>query len=339
MLSLAALLSAGCTALREEAPGPGGGTSSPLVTKAVNTTKDADPHSVLVKLSSAAGLEAVAGIPGVKSLSPIFPSPPGNGDLEERFGLNLWHEAVLEEGVALEELASSVAGLPCVARIEFNTAARRPEELSDPVPVYDVPATRAGEDEFKIFNDPQFSNQWHYINVGDKNISENAYAGGDISVKDVWKNITCGDSSIIVAVVDEGVKYTHPDLAAAMWTNSGEIPDNGIDDDGNGYVDDVHGYNFVSDGAVSWTAKDDTGHGTHTAGTIAAVNNNGIGVVGVAGGSGKGDGVRIMSCIIFGDEDDRDGVIHQLKQSGVSVRKPEEGTEPHVYYVGKFGKA
>ena len=86
---------------------------------------------------------------------------------------------------------------------------------------------------------------------------------------------------MVVADIDTGVDYNHPDLAANMWINPGEIPNNGIDDDGNGYVDDVLGIDTVNDDS---DPMDDHGHGTHTAGTVAAAGNNGIGVVGVAWG-------------------------------------------------------
>ena len=80
-----------------------------------------------------------------------------------------------------------------------------------------------------------------------------------------------------------------------MWSKAGESPGNGLDDDGNGYVDDVYGYDFYENtGNLTPGA-----HGTHVAGTVAAVNNNGVGVCGVAGGSGQGDGVRLMSCTLY----------------------------------------
>ncbi len=90
---------------------------------------------------------------------------------------------------------------------------------------------------------------------------------------------TTHGAGVTVAVVDTGADYTHPDIAGNIWTNAGEIPNNGIDDDGNGYVDDVHGWNFVANDS---DPMDDNLHGTHVSGTIAAVGNNGIGVVGVA---------------------------------------------------------
>ena len=103
-----------------------------------------------------------------------------------------------------------------------------------------------------------------------------------IQAQEAWTNFTTGDGSVIVAGIDTGIDYTHPDLAANMWHNPVEIPGNGIDDDGNGYVDDVYGIDTVNHDS---NPMDDQGHGTHTAGTIAAVGNNDLGVVGVSTGT------------------------------------------------------
>ncbi len=102
--------------------------------------------------------------------------------------------------------------------------------------------------------------------------------GADISAINAW-DITTDSSDIIVAVIDSGIDYYHEDLTSNMWVNPGEIAGNGLDDDGNGYIDDVYGYNFVSDNG---DPMDDFYHGTHCAGTIAAEGNNGIGITGVS---------------------------------------------------------
>jgi len=123
-------------------------------------------------------------------------------------------------------------------------------------------------------NDPLFSKQWSLLNVGQ-------YAGTigvDIHAPQAW-DVTTGSRSIVVAVVDSGIDITHPDLAANIWTNPGEIQGNGIDDDHNGYVDDIHGWNFVDNTNL---VTDVYGHGTHVAGIIGAVGNNGVGVAGVS---------------------------------------------------------
>ncbi len=123
-------------------------------------------------------------------------------------------------------------------------------------------------------NDPRFSDLWGLHNVGQSGGTVDA----DIDAPEAWDS-QIGSPGVVVADIDSGVDYTHPDLAANMWTNTGEIAGNGIDDDGNGYVDDYRGWDFANGDN---NPSDDYGHGTHTAGTIAAVGNNGVGVTGVA---------------------------------------------------------
>lgn len=95
-------------------------------------------------------------------------------------------------------------------------------------------------------NDPDLSKQWYFDNPGTESWQRE---GADIRLVDVWKQYN-GNPAIIVAVVDGGINQEHPDLQDNLWTNRVKIPKNGIDDDGNGYIDDVHGYNFVDDNAI-----------------------------------------------------------------------------------------
>ena len=108
--------------------------------------------------------------------------------------------------------------------------------------------------------------------------ASNLWGMNNINMASAW-DYTTGSEEIVIAVLDTGIDTNHPDLAANIWYNPGEIPGDGIDNDGNGRVDDVNGWNFVSN---TKNVFDDDGHGTHVAGTIGAVGNNGIGVVGVA---------------------------------------------------------
>ena len=123
-------------------------------------------------------------------------------------------------------------------------------------------------------NDPQLGDQWALNNTGQDGGTPNA----DINAPEAW-DITTGDTNIIVGVLDSGIDYNHPDLEDNIWTNWDEIPNNGIDDDNNGYVDDIHGWDFYNNDN---DPMDDFYHGTHVAGTIGAVSNNGIGIGGVA---------------------------------------------------------
>jgi hypothetical protein len=122
-------------------------------------------------------------------------------------------------------------------------------------------------------NDPSYSQLWGLHNTG----QTGGTADADIDAPEAW-DITTGSSNVIVGVIDTGIDYTHPDLVNNMWINTGEIPGNGIDDDGNGYIDDVHGYDFAYDDG---NPMDVDGHGTHVAGTIGGQGNNGVGVAGV----------------------------------------------------------
>ena len=117
-------------------------------------------------------------------------------------------------------------------------------------------------------NDPYFSFLWGLRNT--------SHPGADISATSAW-DLTTGDTQVVVAVIDSGIDPTHPDLAPNIWSNAAETV-NGIDDDGNGYIDDIQGWNFV---ATNNAPLDDLGHGSHCAGTIGGVGNNGTGVAGV----------------------------------------------------------
>jgi subtilisin family serine protease len=130
-------------------------------------------------------------------------------------------------------------------------------------------------------NDPCFPNLWGLNNTGQSHPVEGGWVASgipdvDIDAPQAWDIIT--DSNIVVAVLDSGVYYTHPDLAANMWVNPGEIAGNGIDDDNNGYIDDIYGWDFFANDS---DPNDETYHRAHVAGIIGAVGNNGIGVTGV----------------------------------------------------------
>ncbi|HUE72289.1 MAG TPA: Calx-beta domain-containing protein [Pirellulaceae bacterium] len=149
---------------------------------------------------------------------------------------------------------------------------------ADPLVVYAQPNYRVHVQNTP--NDPGFGNLWGLHNTGQTGGTSDA----DIDAVEAWDNWT-GNGSTIVAVIDTGVDYTHSDLAGNMWTNPGEIPGNGADDDGNGIIDDYYGANFIyrdDFGNPTGDPYDDHYHGTHVAGTIGAIGDNGVGVTGVS---------------------------------------------------------
>lgn len=256
--------------------------------------------------------DEVLDILGSYSFERVFPVDANTEARTREAGLHLWYTVKFNKGTDLKTAAERLKQLGEISKVQTNGRIKRAYN-TDSKRIYlsdkalQQKSTRSAANDEP--NDPGFTSQWHYRNLGEgnydfENLNNNkvgAKAGCDVNALEAWK--TCkGDSSIIVAILDEGVMYTHPDLAANMWCNPGEsVQGAQTDGDGNGYEGDLHGYNFVTEsGDITWTDANDTGHGTHVAGTIAAVNNNGIGVSGVAGGDGTpNSGVKIMSCQVF----------------------------------------
>ena len=236
------------------------------------------------------------------SLERVFPDIPKHEAQARAFGLHLWYVVKFNPEVSLATAARKLAAADEVAYVQYNNRIVENYDREESIPYDQVRSGNYIPADTRInvmakFNDPRLKDQWHYKNTGDESLVKPIKAGSDINLEPAWELCT-GDPSIIVAVMDQGVVYNHEDLAANMWINEKELNGaSGVDDDGNGYADDIYGYNFVTNsGKITWNNPDDSGHGTHVAGTISAVNNNGIGVCGVAGGSGNNDGVRIMSC-------------------------------------------
>ncbi|MCC7309018.1 MAG: S8 family serine peptidase [Acidobacteria bacterium] len=200
----------------------------------------------------------------------------------ERFAGLGWERIKLPKGKTVDQAIADYSGSSLVEAVQPNY-------------YYHLLATP---------NDPSYGSLWGMAKI---------------SAPQAW-DVATGSSSVVVADIDTGIKYDHPDLAANVWTNSGEIDGNGLDDDNNGFVDDFYGYDFFFNDS---NPLDENGHGTHTAGTIGAAGNNGIGVVGVNWN------VKIMAIKIY----DNDGLgttsamlinaynyVRMMKDRGMNIR-------------------
>ncbi len=208
---------------------------------------------------------------GVTDATATFAGPAMRQEYNERhrqWGLHLWYDIHVEAGQDILDVVRQFALLP---EVDVAEPVYLKQMVAGEVFEWDEDSFITQEEaEGWIPDDPQFGAQWHYHNTG----QTNGTPGADINLPAAWE-IEKGDSTILVAIIDDGIQFNHPDLEANMW--------------------DGIGFNFVNNSANVVPGD----HGTHVAGTVAAVSNNNVGVAGVAGGSGIGDGVRLMSAQVF----------------------------------------
>ncbi len=218
-------------------------------------------------------LDQLAAAIDVVEIAPTFSSQAlasRHSARHQDWGLHLWYDVHVSPG---QDIISTIQLFQDLGEVDVAEPVYRKQLVSGEVFDWDedafiMPWDDEGEGWFP--DDPQFDSQWHYHNTG----QTGGTPGADIRMPQAW-DIEKGDSTILVAIVDDGIQYDHPDLEANMWE--------GI------------GYNFVNNSENVVPGN----HGTHVAGTVAAVSNDGVGVAGVAGGSGDGDGVRLMSAQVF----------------------------------------
>lgn len=249
--------------------------------------------------------DEVLDILGAYSFERVFPVDPRHEERTREAGLHLWYLVRFDEGENIGEAFERLSKLGEVDKIQCNRQLKRAYNATAKAHVVNTTTRSEATATEWPFNDEFIARQWCYANDGTMVFNEDgrtrAIAGCDAGCLEAWELCT-GDEDIIVAVMDEAPMWSHPDLEPNIWVNEGEELHAGKDADGNGYKDDKYGYNFVRNtGVTSWTSNGSTGHGTHVAGTIAAVNNNEIGCAGIAGGdAAKGvKGVKIMTLQLF----------------------------------------
>lgn len=284
---------------------------------AYQNTDNAEQGVVLVKFKRSAepraitrsgdgfartGVQAVDNLSdelAVQSIERVFPYVERSEVRARKHGLDLWYRVTYDPTKA--SLRSAIDSYSAIEQLDWVETVKSVvmtdgtnSDQAIAVDPSEMAITRA-DDVPRMFNDPYLHRQWWFDsqNTSVEGVRPNA----GINLPVAWEKY-CGSKEIIIGVMDGCVKWTHEDLADNMWVNKGEIQYNEIDDDGNGYIDDVNGYDFYAQKVenVELMPHD---HGTHVAGIIAAVNDNGKGMSSIAGGTGNKDGVRIMTCQLF----------------------------------------
>ena len=242
---------------------------------------------------------------GIQQFSKPFNSPAFSAQFTERhraWGFHLWYKLEFNATLNVKEVVAAYAALGEIVTAE-------PEYIkvlvTQEAPILYTPESPPAIAGTWVPNDPRYIEQWHYDNTGQQNGTPDA----DIDLPEAWE-ITKGNPEVIVCIEDGGINYTHNDIAPNMWP--------GI------------GYNFVTNSS-NVTTHD---HGTHVAGTVAGVTNNAIGVAGVAGGTGAGDGVRLMSCQVFtnGDSGGFENAPVWAADNGAAISQNSWGYTSPGYY-------
>lgn len=237
----------------------------------------------------------------------VFPYDSRNEERTRKDGLHLWYVVKFSADCSVQDVARRLSALGEVSMVQCNQQIKR-ANVRKAIP-FSAPSVKASGE---LPDDEYMRLQWNLRNDGTMFNGQKVVAGADVNVTEAWKHST-GDPSIIVAVLDEGVCYDHPELSESMWINEREIWRSKEDNDGNGYAGDYYGYNFVKNsGVISSDDVYDSGHGTHVAGVIAA-RNNGKGINSIAGGDANGPGVKIMSCQVFSGNSSVSDVLAEVR--------------------------
>ena len=272
----------------------------------------------LLLLVQAGGLTVSAADPE-DGLTPSVPDPAAytGGEILVLYQDGSCETVACQDNAALAETLAQLSARPDVALVQPNyTYESTALSTSDPLVGEQWALDNDGsfqleeqENRYPVFDDPfdvpsapwQWIAPWWMWSAGSStagSIQVQAVPGIDIGLADAWRLYDGGSRDVVVALVDTGIDYTHEDLAGRIWTNTDEIPGNGIDDDGNGYVDDVYGWNFYSGTNDVYVGTEDA-HGTHGAGTIAANAGNGVGIAGIV----QSDHVKVMAVKALGGSD------------------------------------